>query len=387
MLVSQAMKILMINYEFPPIGGGAGQAHARLLKEYGEIKGLSVDVLTSGIKHGVSHEPLLENIHIYRVGIKKKSLHFWQKSEVLMWLYKSRKVYQEMIKKNNYDLVHTFFAFPSGWLCYRSRNTLPYIVSLRGSDVPGYNERLGLDYKILSRLFRRIWRNAGVVVANSEGLKGLAQKFVNEIDYQVIPNGIDTDLFYPGEQLVKKRIRLLSVSRLIARKRIDMIIASVQALKTNGYDVHLTIAGEGDLSLSLMRQVNALNLEDNVTFLGIVAPEKVSALYRDHDLFLMASIHEGMSNAMLEAMASGLPVITTQCEGVEELISNNGIVLEASTKNEMAAAISKLINAPEQIKAMQLAARKQAKLFSWASSAKKYVALYQQVCEKSRRCN
>ena len=380
------MKILMINYEFPPIGGGAGQAHLRLLKAFCETDGLSVDVLTSGINQGVSHESLSDDIHIYRVGIKKKSLHFWRKIEVMMWLYKSRKIYQKMIDNNKYDLVHSFFAFPSAWHCYRSRHTLPYIISLRGSDVPGYNERLGLDYKILSGLFKRIWRNANAVVTNSDGLKRLAQNFIKEIEYQVIPNGIDTKIFFPGKQTINSRVKLLSVSRLITRKRIEMIIDAVQALKLNGHCVHLTIAGEGDLLQCLMAQVKTLSLHDEVTFLGIVPPEKVPNLYREHDIFLMASIHEGMSNAMLEAMASGLPVVTTPCEGVSELVVDNGVVLESSTASEMATAISHLINSPEKMETMQLAACRQAKLFTWESSGQKYVSLYHEICEQARGC-
>jgi hypothetical protein len=73
------MKILMLNYEFPPIGGGAGHAHLCLLKEYSRNKDIQVDVLTSYSGRGIATEEFSQNIRIYKVGIHKKNLHYWTK--------------------------------------------------------------------------------------------------------------------------------------------------------------------------------------------------------------------------------------------------------------------------------------------------------------------
>ncbi len=131
------MKILMLNYEFPPIGGGAANAHLCLLKQYADNDDLQVDVLTSAPKPGIVTEKFADNITIYRVGIHKKHLHFWRKIEVIEWLVRAKSHYRRLLRENNYDLVHAFFGFPTGWLCYRTAGKLPYIISLRGSDVPG----------------------------------------------------------------------------------------------------------------------------------------------------------------------------------------------------------------------------------------------------------
>ncbi|MCJ7778753.1 MAG: glycosyltransferase, partial [Sedimentisphaerales bacterium] len=194
------MNILMLNYEFPPIGGGAGNAHLCLLRQYADNSDLRIDVLTSAPKPGFFTETLSKNITIYKVGLHKKNLHFWRKAEVIEWLLKARPCYRKLLRENNYDLVHAFFGFPTGWLCYHSRDKLPYIISLRGSDVPGYNIRLGLDYKLMTGLFRRIWSCAAAVVANSEGLRRLALEFMPTLDIGVIPNGIDTEKYYPSQK-------------------------------------------------------------------------------------------------------------------------------------------------------------------------------------------
>ena len=161
------LNVLMLNYEFPPIGGGAGNAHLYLLEEYAKNNELTIDVLTSAPKPGFTHEQFAENITIYKVGLHKKKLHYWRKTEVLEWLFKAKSHYRKLLQQNNYDLAHAFFAFPTGWLCYRTADRLPYIVSLRGSDVPGYNVRLGLDYKLMAGIFRNVWSSAAEVVARA----------------------------------------------------------------------------------------------------------------------------------------------------------------------------------------------------------------------------
>jgi glycosyltransferase involved in cell wall biosynthesis len=196
------MKILMLNYEFPPIGGGGGQAHLALLRQYAERQDLDVQVLTSAPKPGLSAEEFAPNIRIYKVGIHKRDLHVWRRGEVMAWLFQAGSFYHGLVRQEKYDLVHAFFGFPTGWLCYRSAKRLPYIISLRGSDVPGANARLKLDYKILGPLvFKPIWRNASALVACSEGLKDRALQFLPSAAIEVIPNGVDLERFHPVQKV------------------------------------------------------------------------------------------------------------------------------------------------------------------------------------------
>jgi len=104
------LKILMLNYEFPPIGGGAANAHLALLKQFCDFHNLKIDVLTSAPKPSFVHEQFSDNINIYKVGLHKKNLHYWRKIEVIEWLFKARPYYRRMLRENDYDLVHAFFA-------------------------------------------------------------------------------------------------------------------------------------------------------------------------------------------------------------------------------------------------------------------------------------
>jgi len=377
------MKIMMLNYEFPPIGGGAGKAHLAILKQYAGKNNLQVDVLASAPKPGFVVQKLSDNVTIYTVGVHKKNLHYWRKIEVVEWVLKATPPYRRLLKENRYDLVHAFFGLPTGWLCYRTANHLPYIISLRGSDVPGGHARLQLEYKLLGPLLKRIWTDASALVACSDGLRNRALRFLPSADIDIIPNGIDLDKFHPApSRELSGELKLLTVGRLSVTKRFEMLVEAVEILSKQGKNVRLTISGGGGLLAELKNLVEQKKLTDIINLTGRIESEKMPDVYRQYDMFVSASMQEGMSNAMLEAMASGLPIITTRCEGVDELISDNGIVVEKDSAEALAEAINNLAENKQAYSAMCASARKRAENFGWDKVADGYVKLYQRVLGK-----
>ncbi len=374
------MKILMLNYEFPPIGGGAANAHRCLLQQYAHSSDLKVDVLTSAPKPGFLKESFADNINIYKVGLHKKELHFWRKTEVTEWLFKAKFQYRKLLRKNDYDFVHAFFGFPTGWLCYRSADKLPYIISLRGSDVPGEHARFKLDYKILGPVFKAIWKKAAALVAPSEGLKDRALKFLPSAEIDVIPNGVELDRFTPAESAQKAEIlRLLTVGRLSVTKRVEILIDAVEIMHSKGCEIHFTIVGGGQMLQNLKQIALNKNLDNIIELTGRIDAEDMPQVYRQNDIFISASMQEGMSNAMLEAMASGLPIVTTRCEGAEELIADNGLVVENANAEEIAKAVRKIAGDRQTYKRMAVAARRQAQKFTWNEVASQYIELYHKI--------
>ena len=380
------LRLLMLNYEFPPIGGGGGQAHLSLLHQYAGMGDLAVDVLTSAPEPGFKVETFAENIKIHKVGLHKKHLHFWRKGEVLEWLRRAKAPYRQLLRDNAYDLVHAFFGFPTGWLCYRTAGRLPYVISLRGSDVPGDNARLQLEYKLLGPLvFKPIWRRAAALAACSAGLRARALRFMPTAQIEVIPNGVDLDRFYPAPlspEATPERgtpLKLLTVGRLSVTKRLDLLIEAVDRLWTGGGAVKLTIIGGGALEAELRQLLARKQLRGTVTLAGRRRAKGMPEIYRRHDVFVSASSQEGMSNAMLEAMASGLPIVTTRCEGLDELIADNGLVVDEAAPEPLARAIETLLTDRPKREAMAAAARKQAERFTWPVVAESYLKLYDRV--------
>jgi glycosyltransferase involved in cell wall biosynthesis len=350
------------------------------LKRYTGKSDLAIDVLTSAPQPGLIKENLAGNITIYKVGLHKKQLHYWRKTEVIEWLLKAGLHYRKLLRENDYDFAHAFSGFPTGWPCYRCSQKLPYIISLRGSDVPGEHARLKLDYKILAPAFRAIWKNASALVANSQGLKNRALNFMPSAAIDVIPNGVDAERFTPSETAPESQsLRLLTVGRLSVTKRVDILIDAVDILKRQGCKISFKIVGGGQMLQKLKQIVTEKNLDNIIEITGRFDAQDMPNVYRRNDIFISASKLEGMSNAMLEAMASGLPIITTRCEGVEELITENGLVIENANAGEIAKAVKKLIDDRQLRNQMSIAARKQAEKFTWTRIAEQYLNIYERV--------
>jgi glycosyltransferase involved in cell wall biosynthesis len=106
---------------------------------------------------------------------------------------------------------------------------------------------------------------------------------------------------------------------------------------------------------------------------------RMPEIYRRHDLYISASAQEGMSNAMLEAMASGLPIVTTRCEGVDELIADNGLVVDEASPEALVRAIAGFVGDRPRLQSMSAAARKRAERFTWRSVAERYLDLYERI--------
>lgn len=370
------MKLLMVNYEFPPIGGGGANANAYLLKEYAKHPNLEVDLVTSSLSDDCI-EFFSENIKIHRLDVKKKRLHYWTEVEILRFLFRATPYVKGLLKEKKFDLCHAFFGFPSGYVTYRFRKEMPYIISLRGSDVPGFNERFSLQYIFLTPLFRKIWNSAKSVVANSGELRSLAIKTTPKLPIDIIYNGINTDEFKPGEKKQDSNISILTVSRLIPRKGIDYLIRALPDVILRFPGVRLIIAGEGNMDDDLKALAAELGLENNISFEGRVDHDDLPVLYSSADIFILPSFWEGMSNTVLEAMASGLPLVVTDTGGTAELVKDNGIIIPKGDSEAISEALIKLIESRDLQAKMGQESRRRALQLSWANVALQYIDKYE----------
>ena len=147
------MKVLMLNYEYPPLGGGGSNACKYILKEFAK-KDLTVDLVTSSPSGTFETEKIGDTVNIYKLPVNKKSVHYWTQREIMTYSLRAHKFIKELLKENDYDLCHAFFGIPCGAIAYQFRKKMPYIVSLRGSDVPGFNKRFGIQYVFLTPIIK-----------------------------------------------------------------------------------------------------------------------------------------------------------------------------------------------------------------------------------------
>ncbi|KXB07348.1 hypothetical protein AKJ54_00360 [candidate division MSBL1 archaeon SCGC-AAA382K21] len=368
----EKMRVLMLNYEFPPIGGGAANANKHIFDQFSEDKDLEIDLITSS-KDDYKKVRYSKNITLYRLDVNKEKHHHWKQSEILKYTWKAFEKSLSLRKRKNYDLIHAWFTIPCGAIPYLAGFDEPLLISLRGSDVPGYNQRFTLQYKILKPLVKRVWKRGDRVVANSEDLKELALETSPEKDIDVISNGVDTEKFTPNYE-INEKIRIICVSRLVERKGIDYLIKAIKDLR-----VDLEIVGKGKQEEDLKNLVNNLGLDDKVKFIGRVPHEKIPEYYRNSDIFALPSFYEGMSNSVLEALASGLPLVLTDTGGSSRLVDNNGKIVPKRNIEKLKEAIKDLMSNKERLWKMGRRSREISLKMSWKDVAERYLKTYEEI--------
>lgn len=388
------MRILMLNYEYPPIGGGGSYACKSILQVFANKK-LNVDLVTSSPSDYFETETINGSVNIYKLPVNKKDIHYWTQQEILTYSWKAKQFIEKLLLKKTYDICHTFFGIPCGAVAYLFKENLPYVVSLRGSDVPGFNNRFSFQYILLKPLINKIWSESSAVVANSEGLKELALESSPSQDISVINNGINISDFKPDNNFINnnfinnntnnhtykrsKKLKIVCISRLIERKGINFLLEAIKKLKNK--NIKLILVGKGKQENELQKLAKYLEITDRVEFKGYVDHDDISDIYQESDLFVLPSFNEGMSNALLEAMASGLPVISTDTGGTSELIDGNGILIQKGSSDEIARAISKVMYDPETLMHMGFKSREIAKTMSWEAVAEEYRRLFTEIVE------
>lgn len=389
------MKILFFNYEYPPLGGGAANATANILQEFSKLAGLEVELITSSADEKYHLETIGGNIKIHKLPIGKNSanLHFQSQKDLLAYSWKAyffaRKLIKKAQKENQlYDLTHSFFTVPCGFLSmfFKFQFNLPYIVSLRGSDVPGYSDRFVFLYKLIMPLIKFIWHNADRVISNSEGLKELAKKTKTKKEIGIVYNGIDIDHFKPEAKNIPRDKFIITpgASRVTDRKGLNYLIEAAAELAPKYPQVYLKIMGDGNAREKLEQLAKNLKMDDKIKFLGRIPREETTKYYQEASLFVLPSLNEGMSNAMLEALAVGLPIISTNTGGASELVADgqNGFIVEFKDSHDIAEKIEKLILDEDLRKKMSAASRMLAEKMSWKSVAEKYFEEYKKIARE-----
>lgn len=375
------MRVLLLNYEFPPLGGGAATASAQIAAHMA-ARGVEVAVLTSHMK-GLPRKERKDGYTIYRVPVMRKRMDRCSLPEMGVFIAGAIIPALRLARRFKPDVMHVFFGMPTGPVGYLvSRATgIPYLLSLRGDDVPGRQEGgLALAHRVMRPLTKVVWSRAGALVVNGVGLKERAERTLTGKQIELVPNGIDTGLFHPAEEPRKRgdKIRLLFVGRLHAQKGLAHVLHALVALEARELErVELEFVGSGPEENALKALVSTLGLAERVRFSGWVGRNDIPAHYRDSDVFVFPSYEEGMPNVVMEAMASGLPVIATDIPGVRQLVEDgsSGCLVPVADVEALRQAISTLVSDREARSRMGLKGRELACRSNWASVADRYLDL------------
>ena len=390
------MRVLLLNYEFPPLGGGAGVATQALARGLAS-RGVVVDVITAGGRDECRSEVLWDGhgeeglLTVYRVKCSRIGVHQAGMGGALSYLHQALPLVRARMRDERYDVVHVFFSLPTGaMLPFLTLGDTPVVVSLRGSDVPGYDphqKQLERAHRMLLPLTRWIWHRASRVVAVCESLGRLALRTDPDLRYSVIPNGVDLTRFRPstrGRSRHGGKIRCLAVARLVERKGLSDLIEAIASLERGRFE--LEILGSGPDERRLKDLAFRLGVSREVIFAGSVSRSEIAGRYRDADIFTLASREEAFGNVFAEALASGLPIVGSTVGGIPELVEHgrNGFLVPPREPRALAAAIRLLADNPELRSEIGRRNRVHAEAnLSWTRMTTRYLSTYNGVLRRA----
>jgi glycosyltransferase involved in cell wall biosynthesis len=344
---------MVVDGRYPATGGAEMQA--RLLSRSFASAGHEVRVLVPHLDRSLPFTDKVDGIPVLRLGYPKiKGLGaILLNLNFALWLLRHQ---------GEFDAIHIHMmhnlAGAAGWINRWLKPTLIVKVSGAAEFQGGI-----LDPKLMTKPVHRILRRGAQHLDAYQCISKKTVKIMLEAGFakerlHLLPNAVDLVRFAYKETRVQSSLRAVFVGRHVPVKGLDVLLESWVRVSLQSPDAHLTLAGDGPERERLMTLSRQLGIENSVSFPGLV--QDVPALLSSHNLYVQASHQEGLPNAVLEAMANGLPTVATQISGHEDVIahSETGLLVPPNHADELAAAISHLAENPNLRQEMGATARR-----------------------------
>lgn len=281
------------------------------------------------------------------------------------------------------DLIHAHWTLSGGAaLLGRALHGKPVLVTVQGSDI--FTVPRHPVGRWVTRLILR--RCAGVTALTQALAQAVAAIGIPGERVRIIPNGVDIDDFVPPAHDARSDDAsavptVLFTGSLIPRKAPQDLVAALALLPPQLAHTLLVLVGDGPDEAALREQVRTLGLGDRVTFTGFLPQAEVRAWMRRAHLFALPSREEGQGVVLLEALASGTPVVASDVDGIREVVTPEvGLRVPPANPAALAAALAEVLGDANRRRAMSVTARQRAvEHYDWANIAQRYLAVYAEI--------
>ena len=280
-----------------------------------------------------------------------------------------------------FDIIHAQYGYPTGLAALEAGRRLgvPNVVSIQGGDGHWVGKCCGTH----KRAMRAVLDHAGAVLIGSQSFAAevVENHGVSTERFTIIPGAADTKRFYPADGTngtLPEVPTLLYHGRVDARKgALDLLDAVAELLEHR--PLRLIVSGIGPDSNSAAERAGDLGISEHVEFSGYADYEKAPEVYRRGDVFLSPTYAEGFSNTILEAMATGLPIVSTRAVGVVDCLADgeNGLLVEPGDIPGLVAATARLLDDAELRRKLSSQALSDVRrLYAWPVVAEEITAVY-----------
>lgn len=362
------MRISIFVPFFPPKHFGGFEIASENIANYLTKNGHEVHVLTR-LDKGLPKESIKDNFYVHRVFRPMIRII----GSILFWIKILR-----CLKKIEPDVIHIqAFGFETPvFLLIKKLLKKPCVIWGQGSDVY-------VQWMFKEPISKIVFKKADAIIALTDDMKNEMKKIYDR-DIDVLPNGIDLckvkclskqDV---RDELGIKRDRkiILFAGALHPIKGLAYLIEAITYIKDK--NKQLILVGDGDERIQLEELVKKLKLEKYVTFIGKVPYNEVFKYMVASNIFVLSSLSEGLPNVILEAMASGLPIVSTRVGGIPEIIKvgENGFLVEPKNPQQIAEKINLFLEDNKLREKISKNNKQKAKEFSWESVIERLEKIY-----------
>ncbi len=314
------MKILVLCYEYPPIGGGGGRVAQGLAEKLVE-RGHQVRVITAGLGWKSKWQSLY-GVDVYRAGSGRRRPDACTVPEMALYLLTGflPALFQSLLWKP--DVIHAHFAMPTGVLAWAvgTLTRRPYVITAHLGDVPGgVPEQTDSLFRLVGPLARCVWRSAAGATAVSSFVRDLAVQAYRR-PVALIRNGVDLTDASPPPTRVQRERHFVFLGRFNAQKNPGFLLPVFAALRELPW--RLTMIGDGPLMPEFRAALQQQEMEDRVHCTGWLHATEVDDILRQADVLCMPSLSEGMPVAAVEALRRGLAIVASDIPGVRDVVKD-----------------------------------------------------------------
>lgn len=373
------MRILVLNHEFPPVGGGGGRAAESICQTLAR-RGHNIKVLTSHFKD-LPREEQRDGYDILRIPTLRTQAFRASFLSMVVYVLSGLWAGLRLVRLFHPDVIHVHFAVPAGALAWMlSRLTkVPYVLTAHLGDVPGgVPEKTGDWFRWIFPTTRWIWHDASARVAVSEFTRSLALKHYNE-EVLVIPNGIDVD----GESQSSIRINnppvIVFAGRFMEQKSPLMIVQILNEIKDLPWKC--VMIGDGPLMPEVKKSISELELGNRFVLTGWITPDEVMKQFEQSDILFMPSLSEGLPVVGVQALSKGLAIVASRVGGFVDLVDEgrNGYLVEVGNSEGFKSKLQELLTNPSRLLSLRQASLKKANSFEITQIAGQYEKIFEEI--------
>jgi glycosyltransferase involved in cell wall biosynthesis len=383
---------MVVRLFYPWVGGAERQAHklARILKEK---KNVQVEIVTGWWFRGTSQREVLDGIPVFRNqtlwemfgirGLRRFGGYLYMAS--LFWYLWRRRADYEILHVHGLNYHAAVAVLAARW--FNRKTVVKLANSGQASDIR--KMRMGQQLPLSRFLIPLALQSDRFVATSNAIVQELIEAGVPADRITQLPNGVETDSIPARvDYALHDSVRLIFVGRLHEQKGLDVLLAAFQQL-SSAYphlNLRLQLLGDGPLRSDLMELSQTLGIAPQVDFAGMT--DQVFEHLQEADIFVLPSRAEGLSNALLEAMTCGLPVVVSNIAANVSVTEHekNGLVFSAGDPNSLASALALLLEQPELRARLGKAARQTIEnRYSLDSIAERYVSLYRDILANGKQ--